>query len=152
MTLGTIAGAVGRGLFAGFAGTAAITASQMIAAKLRDGGTSDAPVEATAKVLGVTPTGESEKQRWNTLVHWAYGTAWGGARGLLDAAGLSRTAATGAHFGLVWGAAATMLPALRIAPPPTEWPPGQVATDALHHAVYALAAGWTYEALDRRGR
>ena len=149
MRTGTIAAAVGKGLFAGVAGTAAITVSQRLAAKLQDGGAGDAQAEATEKVLGVTPTGDPEKERWNRLVHWAYGTAWGGVRGLLDVAGLRQAAATGAHFGLVWGTAATMLPALRIAPPPTEWPPQQIATDALHHAVYAIAAGIAYEALDR---
>jgi hypothetical protein len=53
---------------------------------------------------------------------------------------------------VVWGGAATMLPALQVAPPPTEWPAEEIAVDAWHHAVYAVAAGVAYELLDRSDR
>lgn len=153
MGLGDVAAAVGKGLFAGVAGTAAITASQMVVMKLQDeSGSSDAPVQAAEKVLGVKPADEDQEEKVNNLLHWAYGTAWGAARGLLSAAGLGPAVATGAHFGLVWGSAAAMLPALRIAPPPTEWSLEEIVTDAWHHLVYALAAGAAYEALDRSSR
>jgi hypothetical protein len=153
MTPGTLAAAVGKGLFAGAAGTAAITASQMVVMKLQGGGgSSDAPVQAAEKVLGVEPADESQEEKVNNLVHWAYGTAWGAARGVLAELGLGPRAASAVHFGLVWGSAATMLPALRVAPPPTEWPAKEIATDAWHHLVYAVASGLTYQALDRSDR
>jgi hypothetical protein len=153
MGIGTLAAAAGKGLLAGAAGTAAITASQMIAMRLHDGrGSSDAPVEAAEKVLGVEPVDEAHAEQVNNLIHWAYGTGWGAVRGLLSAVGLGPAPATAAHFGLVWGAAATMLPALRIAPPPTEWPPSEIAEDAWHHLVYAVATGLAYAALDRSDR
>jgi hypothetical protein len=152
MTLGTLAAAVGKGLFAGAVGTAAITASQMAVMKVRGGGASDAPVQAAGKVLGVEPVDESQQEKVNNLVHWAYGTSWGAVRGVLAVLGLRPAAANAAHFGLVWGAAATMLPTLRVAPPPTEWPAEEIAVDAWHHLVYAVAAGLAYEALDRSDR
>src|SRR5918998_163684 len=86
MKLGEIAASVGKGLFAGVAGTAAMTVSSTLEMKIRDRQVSNAPAEAAGKVLGVEPTGESEQARFSNLVHWGYGTSWGTVRGLIDAA------------------------------------------------------------------
>ena len=40
-----------------------------------------------------------------------------------------------------------MLPALEVAPPSVFWAKEEIAIDAFHHAVYALATGLAYEAL-----
>ena len=114
MKLGNVAAAFGKGVFAGVAGTAAMTLSSTIEMKLRGRPASSAPAQAAAKVLGVEPVDEVAKARFSNLVHWGYGTAWGGARGLLAAAGLSGPAATAAHLGAVWGSEQVMLPALGI--------------------------------------
>ena len=74
---------------------------------------------------------------------------WGGARGLLGAAGLSGPVATAAHLGAVWGSEQVMLPALGVTPPLTEWGVKEVAIDALHHLVYAGATRIAYSLLDR---
>jgi hypothetical protein len=68
-------------------------------------------------------------------------------RGLLDAAGLPPRAATAAHGAAVWGSALVALPALDIAPPAVFWAPQEVAIDAFHHMVYAVATGIAYELL-----
>jgi hypothetical protein len=47
----------------------------------------------------------------------------------------------------VWGSAQVTLPALDIAPPVIFWPKEDVAIDAFHHTVYALATGLAYELL-----
>ena len=148
MKLGDVAAAVGRGLFAGAAGTAAMTVSSTIEAKLRGRGASSTPAQAAAKVLGVEPVDEASEARFSNLVHWGYGIMWGGARGLL-AAGLSGPAAAAAHFGAVWGSEQVMLPALDVTPPLTEWGTEEIAIDALHHLVYATATGMAYSLLDR---
>ena len=149
MKLGDVAAAVGKGLFAGVVGTAAMTASSTIEAKLRGRGSSSTPGQATAKVLGVEPVDEESEARFSNLVHWGYGTAWGGARGLLEAAGLSGPAATVAHFGAVWGSEQVMLPALDVTPPLTEWGAQEIAIDTFHHLVYVTATGLAYTLLDR---
>jgi len=120
MTIKTLADDFGKGLFAGFAGTLAITASQTVEMKLRDRPPSSSPADAAGKVLGVAPTGEDEKQRFSQIVHFGYGTAWGGVRGLLAALGLPSAAATAVHFALVSGSAMVMLPGLKVAPPVKE--------------------------------
>ena len=149
MKLGNVASDFGKGIFAGVAGTAAMTMSSTIEMKARGRPASSTPALAAAKVLGVEPVDEEAKERFSNLVHWGYGTAWGGARGLLAAAGLSGPAATAVHLGAVWGSEQVMLPALGVTAPLTEWGVKEVAIDALHHLVYAGATGVAYSLLER---
>ena len=149
MRLSELASAVGKGLFAGIAGTAAITASQMIEMKLSGRASSNTVSTAAGKALGVQPRNSEGRRRFTNVMHWAYGTAWGAARGLLSASGLREPAASTLHFLAVWGAAQVMLPALDAAPPATEWDAEEVAVDVLHHVVYAAATGAAYEFIDR---
>ena len=69
MKLGDVAAAVGKGLFAGAAGTAAMTVSSSVEAKLRGRGASSTPAQAAAKVLGVEPVDEASEARFSNLVH-----------------------------------------------------------------------------------
>jgi hypothetical protein len=144
----TLATAIGRGLVAGFAGTAAMTVSSTLEARLRRRRASTAPARATAKVLGIREfDSELAQARWNDLSHWGYGTGWGVLRGLLGASGLSGRQATLAHGAAIYGAAQLTLPALDIAPPAIFWGAKEIAIDALHHAVYATATGAAYAAI-----
>ena len=143
-----VAGNIGKGLVAGFAGTAAMTISSTLEARLRGRAPSSAPARATAKVLGISAFEDSiARARFNDLSHWGYGTGWGLVRGLLDAAGLPPRKATAAHGAAVWGSAQVALPALDVAPPAVFWPKEEIAIDAFHHTVYALATGIAYELL-----
>lgn len=148
MSLGTVACDIGKGLFAGLVGTLAITASQTVEMQIRHRPPSTSPADAAGKVLGVAPTGDAEKKRFSQIVHFGYGTAWGGVRGLLAAAGLKGFPALLAHFAAVYGTALVMLPALKVAPPVSEWGAEEIAVDALHHLVYAAATNAAYERLD----
>jgi len=103
---------------------------------------------ATAKALGIASfDNEIARARFNDLSHWGYGTGWGIMRGLLDAVGLPPRAATLAHGAAVWGSEQVALPALDIAPPAIFWAPRDIAIDAFHHTVYAVATGIAYELL-----
>lgn len=173
-SLSRVGGALGRGLIAGLAGTVAITVSQMIEMQLTKRGQSEAPMKVAHKALGVEAEGkaelEAEKQENNSddsreeqleekveankaafsqVLHFAYGTSWGFARSLMDLAGLRGAPACLLHFAAVWGAAQVMLPAADASKPITQWSPKQIAVDALHHAVYAAAAGAVYDAMPR---
>jgi hypothetical protein len=147
--------AIGDGLVAGFLGTAAMTASSTIEARLRHRAASSAPARATAKALGIEAfeNGIAEA-RFNDLSHWGYGTGWGVVRGLLGASGMPAAKATAAHGAAVWGSAAVTLPALDVAPPFVFWGRKEVAIDMFHHAVYAVATALAYEvvAAGRRDR
>ena len=143
-----VASSIGKGLVAGFAGTAAMTVSSTVEARLRKRQPSTAPARATAKALGIATFEDGIAQaRFNDLSHWGYGTGWGVVRGLLDVAGLPPRKATAAHGAAVWGSAQITLPALDVAPPAIFWPKEDIAIDAFHHAVYALATGIAYRLL-----
>jgi len=152
MKLSSVAENIGKGLAAGLLGTVAMTVSSTIEQKVRGREASSAPAKAAEKVLGIEKfQSDAAEQRFSTLVHWAYGTGWGVARGVLRSVGLPPPAATPAHFLAIWGGAAVTLPALDVAPPITAWGREEIAIDAWHHLVYVTAVALAYEALDRRG-
>ncbi len=144
----TLADAVGRGLVAGLIGTAAMTVSSTLEMKINERDASTAPADAAATALGVHPTDEGEA-RFNSLSHWGYGTAWGGARGLLGLLPIPAAVASALHLGAVWGAEQAVLPALEVGAPVWKYGGKAVVTDSLHHTVYAAATGLAYEWLRR---
>jgi hypothetical protein len=147
----TLASNVGKGLVAGFVGTAAMTVSSSLEARIRHRVASSAPARATTKVLGIKEFEDDiAAARFNDLSHWGYGTMWGVVRGLLGATGMSPRAATAAHGAAIWGSAQVTLPALEVAPPFIFWGKKEVAIDLWHHAVYAAATGLAYRLIDGR--
>ena len=147
----TLASNVGKGLVAGFVGTAAMTVSSSLEARIRGRAASSAPARATAKVLGIKEFEDDiAAARFNDLSHRGYGTMWGVVRGLLGSTRLSPRAATAAHGAAIWGSAQVTLPALEVAPPFVFWGRKEVAIDLWHHAVYATATGLAYRLIDGR--
>lgn len=146
--LARVSGAVGKGLLAGLVGTLAITASQTIEMKITGREDSETPAKAVEEIFDIEPESEAAEKELSTLAHFGYGTAWGAFRGLLGACGIKGPLATVLHFAAISGAAMVMLPQLKLAPPPTKEKPRQLAMESLHHAVYAIAAGVTFDALD----
>jgi hypothetical protein len=144
--LSRLSTAIGDGLVAGFVGTAAMTVSSTLEARLRHRAASTAPARATAKALGIAEFEDDiARARFNDLSHWGYGTGWGVVRGLLGASGMRARKATAAHGAAIWGSAAVTLPALEIAPPLVFWGKEEVAIDLFHHTVYAVTTGLAYE-------
>ena len=92
---------------------------------------------------------EANQQKFSQFMHFGYGTAWGVARSALGKVGVRGWPASVVHFAALWGTAQVMLPANNAAPPITQWAPRQIVTDVVHHAVYALAAGAVYDAMQR---
>jgi hypothetical protein len=149
----TLAEDTGKGLLAGLVGTAAMTVSSTVEAKLRGRTASSAPARATAKVLGIKEFEDDiAAARFNDLSHWGYGTSWGVLRGLLGATGIPARTATALHGAAIYGSAQVTLPALEIAPPVVFWPKEEIAIDAFHHAVYATATGLAYELIANGSR
>ena len=143
-TVDRVAVAVGRGLVAGVAATAAITVSSTAEMKLRGREPSTAPADVAAKLLRVEP---KDEQRFGTVAHLSMGVSLGAVRGLLDVAGLGRDAAAGAFLGIAWAPDLVLVPAAGAAPPPWKWGIAEIAISGLHHAVYAAAGEAAYRAL-----
>ncbi len=144
-----IAGDIGKGLIAGAAGTLAITLSQMIEMKITKRKPSNAPAEAAQKVLDIKPATEEDKNKFSQEVHWTYGTSWGIPRGIMSLLGLKGLPATTLHFATIYASALLVPTELKVAPPLKEWQPKEFAVDALHHLVYAIAAGLVFDAISK---
>jgi hypothetical protein len=149
MLLGDVAAAVGKGLFAGLAEVAAMTASQEIEMKLSGREPSTGPGDMFADLLGVEPKGQKERESFSNLVHWTWGTVWGVPRGLISLAGLHGGKAVAAHTAFVLGMDFWIYHALCAAPPPWRMRPEEVRLEVLHKSVLALTTSTAYEALDR---
>lgn len=151
-TLGELGSAIGKGLLAGLAATAAITVSQMIEMKITKREPSDAPVKAVSETVGAKPANKEDKEKLSQEIHWAYGTAWGVSRGLIGLTGLKGLPAALVHFAAIWGTSMVMLPKFNASKPITEQEPQAIAIDGFHHAVYAATATLVYDALDAGSR
>lgn len=148
-TTGKFASAIGKGLIAGLAGTAAMTIAQMVEQKITGRKQSNTPAKAATKVLPADePEHPKDRQNLTMLTHFTYGTTWGIHHGLMRAAGLSPVAAASMHFSAVEGTAFAMLPGLDVAPPVNEWPRKQIAKDTLFHVIYAGVTALVYNAID----
>ena len=149
MGLRALPPAIGNGLVAGAAGTAAMTLSSTVEMRLRGREPSDVPARAAARVLGAEPASEHERRRFATLVHRGYGTAWGTVRGVMGACGVRGARAGGLFLAIVWSTELVTLPALDIGVLPVwRWGIAEISLDLLHHDVYATATSAAYEWLD----
>lgn len=146
--LGELGRAIGNGLLAGVAATAAITISQMIEMSITKRQPSEAPVKVVSETIGAKPTHEEDKGKLSQEIHWAYGTAWGVSRGIIGLTGLKGLPAALVHFATVWGTSLVMLPHYDASKPVNKREPKELTIDALHHIVYALTATVVYDALD----
>lgn len=149
-TVGKIGSAIGRGLIAGLAGTAAITLSQIIESKINQKEPNFAPADAACKALGIEASQREQKGKLSREVHWVYGTLWGVARGLLSLAHIKKSSATVLHFGAIYYTALTIQPDFEVSPPVTEWSNKDILFDGFHHAVYATVAGLVFDAIDKK--
>jgi hypothetical protein len=149
--LDRVAVALGRGMVAGAAATAAMTVASTAEMRLRGREPSGAPAEVAGKLLGVKPRKRSG-ERFATVVHAATGVSLGAARGLLDLAGMRGAAAPAAFFALAWAPDLVVVPAAGVAPPPWRWGAPELAISAFHHAVYAAVGERTYRALSSASR
>ena len=162
-------GAVARGVLAGAAGTAAMTAWQELAAKLQSSGeegesSSEAPNDPweeaptpakVAKRIGEGVFHEdvpAEKIEFlSNAMHWGYGTTWGTAYGLAAGTAGRSTIRGGLAFGTgVWLFSYAQLVPMEFYEPPWKYPPKELALDLSYHLVYGVTTALAYGLLDRR--
>jgi len=158
--------AIGWGLFAGAAGTAAMTVWQELAAKLQSSdqasaeppGSSPGPwasAPAPARVAKLIGEGvfqinvPAEKIGLLTnVMHWGTGTGWGAAYGLLAATRGRSTLREGLAFGtFVWLSSYAQLVPLGIYEPPWKYPLRVEALDLSYHLVYGGATAVAFAVL-----
>jgi uncharacterized membrane protein YagU involved in acid resistance len=98
-------------------------------------------------------TGE-QRRTAAEAIHWGYGAAWGAAYGVIQSSFKPPHLFHGTFFGLlVYGVAASIVPRLGLARPPTEAPPQLNAMQVVTHLVYGWSTAVVYAILNlgRRG-
>jgi len=135
-----------KGMVAGVAGTAAMTAAQSLEMRLSHRAPSLVPGEVASRLLRIKARGE-RKRRLSTAMHWGHGVFGGAVRGLLAATGAGGPTAGALHFALLWSTDVTLYRALGIAPAPWRWDPQDLVTDLFHKGVYAGVTNVVFEAL-----
>jgi hypothetical protein len=143
-----------RGLACGLTGTAVMTLTAALYARLRgetdrviDYDTSEHVAIAAATVLRVHPRDDLGRRALFHLVHWGYGSAVGLAYEALGHAVPARTAATAIFFTGCQTMAFALFPLLGRTPPPWRWRADVVAVSLLQHALYAATVDLTHRAL-----
>ena len=148
--IGKIGSAIGRGIIAGLAGTAAITLTQFIEKQINHKEPNFAPADAACKALGLEASDREKRGKLSREVHWTYGTLWGVARGLLSLVHIKKSPATIIHFGAIYYTALTIQPDFEVSSPVSEWSKQDILLDAFNHAVYATVAGLVFDAIDKK--
>lgn len=157
-------GAIGRGVAAGLAGTAAMTAWQEAAARLRRHTEprmlradedpwlrAPAPARLAKRVLEGVTGHEVPRERIPLLtnaVHWGYGTSLGAVYAL--AANGRRPAPAGVAFGTgVWAFSYLTLVPLGLYDWPWRYSLRTIAKDVSYHLVYGTGTAAAFAALGR---
>jgi uncharacterized membrane protein YagU involved in acid resistance len=170
-------GAVKRGLFAGIVGTAVMTGWQELSARLlssEDSGSGDGDADdgaqatepgdpwetasAPAKVARRAVNGFLQKDipadkitLTTNVMHWAYGTAWGAAYGLIAGTRKRSSITDGLRFGtIVWASSYAQLVPMGIYEPPWKYSPRTLAMDLSYHLAYGLGTGIGYAVVQNR--
>jgi CBS domain-containing protein len=157
-----------KGALAGLAGTAVMTIamknapslmeklgfSQPMAARQQPSGgiQQEEPTQKLARQVGEkvlhTPLKQEQKEIAGQTIHWGYGAAWGALYGLTQSQLPGSLHLQGLLLGGLVGAVATAaVPALDLAPAPTEQPPEQTAMNLALHLLYGWVTAATFAAL-----
>lgn len=162
-------GALARGAAAGVVGTAAMTAYQTLrsvqnGSSVREAVAPDPPAEwqdapAPGQVgyrfvrgLFQKDVSASRATTMTNVVHWLYGTAWGGLYGLVEGTAEVHPLLAGAGFGsVVFANAYAALPAMGLYEPAWEYDAKTLGIDWSYHLVYGVTTAVAFRLLEPHG-
>ncbi|WP_221411693.1 hypothetical protein [Arthrobacter crusticola] len=134
-----------RGMVAGVAGTAVMTAFQKyVEIPLSGREASYAPADFAERVLPIHPETQQGRERLNTVTHFALGTMWGSAYGITAHAGLRGAKAVAVVFPVVYSTDVLLNTALGLYQPGT-WSAKDWTVDLTNKFVQAAATGVLYD-------
>lgn len=130
-----------RGLLAGVAGVAAMTAGEKVEQFFTHRPNSYVPAHTLEKLIRFSP--ESDKgQLWlNWTMHWGQGILLGVVRGFMAERGLRGPVGSFMFMNLRLLNDQTLENATGAGAPPWTWPKDEQVIDLLHKGVYAFATG-----------
>ena len=152
-----------RGLVAGVAGTAAMTAWQELSSRLQGGQESGAPPPADPWEAAPAPAKVARKFATDVLgrdvspdriglltnvMHWGTGIGWGVGYAVAQRVLPGGTLRKGLAWGsTVWAASYAQLVPMGIYEPPWKYPPDVLALDLSYHLVYGVGTGLGHRAV-----
>ena len=96
------------------------------------------------------PIEEDTREAAGQVIHWSYGAAWGALYGIVQSSFRWPSLVHGTIFGGVVGAvASTLVPAMRLTPPPTQQPMPANAMMMVYHLLYGWVTALTFQLLSR---
>ncbi len=144
----SVGAAVGRGVVAGLAGTAVMTAFQkLVEMPITGRPESYAPADFAEKVLPIPRTSGGARRVVNYTAHFGIGAMWGMAFGLAERSGLRGQRAVATVFAAVYTGDAILNTALGLYKP-WRWSPQDWVIDVGEKLIQAEATGFAYERLD----
>lgn len=145
----SVGAALGRGVLAGLAGTAVMTAFQkFVEMPITGRGESFAPANFAEKVLPVDPKDADARRRLNYVTHFALGAMWGAAFGVAGRAGLRGQRAVAVVFATVYTGDVLLNTALGLYQP-SNWSRRDLAIDVIDKLVQAQATGAVFDRIHR---
>ncbi len=130
-----------RGLAAGLAGVAAMTAGEKVEQLFTHRPNSYVPGKTLAKLLGRQPQRHDHDPALNWTMHWGQGVLLGAVRGLMAERGFRGPVGSFLFLNLRLLNDQTLENATGVGSPPWTWPVDEQAIDLLHKAVYAYTTG-----------
>ncbi|GGL92619.1 hypothetical protein [Nakamurella endophytica] len=136
-----------KGVVAGLAGVAVMTAGEKVEQSVTHRPDSYVPARALRTLLG-RPAGDADRRPgWNHALHWGTGALLGAVGGVWAAVGLRGPRAWAAHAVVRLAFDQTVENATGVGAPPRTWPVREQVVDVLHKAVYSLVTSIAAERL-----
>ena len=130
-----------RGLLAGLAGVAAMTAAEKLEQALTGRPNSYVPARTLGRLLNLPGRPNNERVGLNWAMHWGQGIALGVARAWMAERGVRGPVGSFLFMNLRLLNDQTLENATRAGAPPWTWPVDEQAIDLLHKGIYAFVAG-----------
>ena len=130
-----------RGLLAGLAGVAAMTAAEKLEQMITDRPNSYVPAHTLERLLRLPAKPDDERLGLNWAMHWGQGILLGAVRGLMAERGVRGPVGSFLFMNLRLLNDQSLENATGVGAPPWTWPVDEQVIDLLHKAIYAFVAG-----------
>lgn len=137
---------IARGMSAGLAGAAAMTAAEKLEQAFTGRPNSYVPARTLAHLVGL-PRPDDDRLARNWLMHYGTGATVGVLRGAMARANVRGPAASFMHTWIRLATDQTLENATGVGAPPVTWPRSELLIDVAHKAIYSFATGLVADAL-----
>jgi hypothetical protein len=141
------ANAVVKGLAAGLAGVAAMTAAEKLEQSFTKRPSSFVPGHTLERLLRRREKPDRERVAMNWAMHWGQGILLGAARGLMAQRGVRGPVGSFLFMNLRLLNDQTLENATGVGAPPWTWPRDEQVIDLLHKGIYAFVTGFVADRL-----